>query len=175
MEKFQKFADNSELSILLTDSKIEPPGPQIVYANANLLKMSGYTFEELVGRTPRVFQGVNTDRQKLNEMRQCLISGTRFSGAVINYRKDGSEFLMSFTIEPIDLDGTKYFYAVQTDMTGGLLKALEEVKMLQTSLLAKLPEPNNVSNYRESLSGSNAEGETSCDNQGSCKLNALRR
>lgn len=158
MERFQNFADNSELSILLTDSKIDPPGPQIIYANANMLKMSGYTIEELLGRTPRIFQGVNTDRSVLARVRACLVDGTQFSGATVNYKKDGTEFLMSWTLEPIILDGIKYFYAIQTDMTGGLLKALDEVKILQTSLLAKLPEPNNVSNNRQSISGSDAEG-----------------
>lgn len=138
MEKFQEFAENSKLSILLTDAKIDPPGPKIVYANGNLLKMTGYSLEELIGKTPRIFQGTNTDRSILDKVRSCLVDGTPFSGTTVNYRKDGSQFLMSWTLEPIQLNGAKYFYAVQTDLTGGLLKALEEVKILQNSLLEKL-------------------------------------
>jgi PAS domain S-box-containing protein len=158
MEKFQEFADNSDLSILLTDSKIDPPGPKIVYANANLLKMTGYSLEELIGKTPRIFQGASTDRSVLDRVRACLVDGTPFSGATTNYKKDGTPFIMSWTLEPIVLDGEKYFYAIQTDLTGGLLRALEEVKILQINLLAKLPESNNVSNSRQSISGSDAEG-----------------
>ena len=158
MERFQKFAANSDLSILLTDSKIDPPGPKIVYANPNLLKMTGYSLEDLLGKTPRIFQGANTDRSVLDRVRACLVDGTPFSGATVNYKKDGSQFLMSWTLEPIVLDGAKYFYAIQTDLTGGLLRALDEVKILQTNLLAKLPESNNVSNSRQSISGSDAEG-----------------
>ena len=158
MERFQKFAENSDLSILLTDSKIDPPGPKIIYANTNLLKMTGYSLEELIGKTPRIFQGANTDRSVLDKVRACLIDGTPFSGATVNYKKDGSQFLMSWTLEPILLDGQKYFYAIQTDLTRGLLRALDEVKILQINLLAKLPESNNVSNSRQSISGSDAEG-----------------
>jgi PAS domain S-box-containing protein len=158
MEKFQNFADNSKLSILLTDSHIDPPGPKIVYANANLLRMTGYSLEELLGKTPRIFQGAKTDRVVLDRIRQCLIDGTVFAGATVNYRKDGSE----------------YFYAIQTDLTNGLLEALEEVKTLQLNLLAKLPEKNDVSNYRQSISGSDAEGAITGADQGCCEFNAQR-
>jgi PAS domain S-box-containing protein len=174
MEKFHNFADNSALSILLTDCHIDPPGPRIIYANANLLKMTGYSLDELLEKTSRIFQGAKTDRAVLDKIRQCLIDGTVFAGATVNYRKDGGEFLMSWTVEPIFLDGVKYFYAIQTDITNGLLKALEEVKTLQLNLLSKLPENQNVSNSRQSLSGSDAEGAFARADQSCCQFDALR-
>jgi len=155
MERFQSSADVSELSILLTDSHIDPPGPKIVYANPNCLRMTGYTLEELIGKTPRIFQGA--------------------VGTTINYRKDGSELLMSWTVETIFLDGIKHFYAIQTDLTNGLLKALNEVKDLQMNLLSKLPEKNNVSNSRQSISGSDVEGATTGADQGCCEFNVPPR
>jgi len=146
MVNFREFADNFELSILLTDSCIDLPGPKIIYANFNCLKMTGYSLEELTGKTPRIFQGEKTDRSVLSKIRQCLIDGTVFIGATVNYRKDGSEYLMNWIIKPIFLDGHKYFYAIQDDMTNGLLRSLAEVKFLQLNLLSKLPEKSNVPN-----------------------------
>ena len=144
LKRFQEFADKSDLSILLTDSKIDLPGPKIIYANDNLLKMTGYSLKELLGKTPRIFHGENTDRSVLDKVRACLIDGTPFSGVTTNYKKDGTPFLMSWTLESVVLDGVKYFYAIQSDLTEGLLRALEEVKALQINLLAKLSESHNV-------------------------------
>ena len=149
MDRFRKFAESSDLSIMLTDSKIDPPGPKIIYANKNLINVTGYFLEELLGKTPRILQGEYTDRAVLDKVRACLVDGVPFSGVTTNYKKDGTPFLMSWTLEPITLDGVKYFYAIQTDLAGGLLKALEEVKILQNSLLNKLPELSDDAKMRD--------------------------
>ena len=50
-------------AILVTEARsINEPGPRIVYANESFTRMTGYTAEELVGKTPRILQGPLTDR-----------------------------------------------------------------------------------------------------------------
>ena len=138
LETFAKLVENSQFSILVTDSQVDWPGPRIVYANKNFEKITGYKLEEVLGKTPRILQGEKTDRSMLDSVRACLSEGRQFSGWTCNYRKDGSPFVMSWTVEPIILDGAKHFLAVQTDVTNGVAKTLEEIKAIQLHALSQL-------------------------------------
>ena len=131
-------AENSSMAILLTDSHIELPGPHIKYLNKNFERMTGYSLEDLYDKTPRVLQGVKTSRKTLDELRKCLKEEREFKGAAINYKKDGSEFLMSWCVSACYLDGIKYFYAVQTDVKDGLLLVLDEIKRMQSHILTTI-------------------------------------
>ena len=82
--------------------------------------MTGYTAEEVIGETPRVLQGPKTDRAELDRLRRCLSRGEPFDGGeAINYRKNGSEFLLKWRIVPLrDAAGeVSYWMASQRDMT----------------------------------------------------------
>ncbi len=81
--------------------------------------MTGYTAEEIIGKTPRILQGPRTDKTVLSRLRQDLESGEVFEGEAINYRKDGNEFDLEWQIAPIrDAGGTiTHFLALQRDIT----------------------------------------------------------
>ena len=44
-------------SILITELTLEKPGPKIVYVNNGFTKMTGYSKEDAIGKTPRMLQG----------------------------------------------------------------------------------------------------------------------
>ncbi|MCB0482880.1 MAG: PAS domain S-box protein, partial [Flavobacteriales bacterium] len=68
--------------------------------------MTGYSEKEVVGKTPRILQGPNTDKEELGRIRTCLEQGVSYKGELINYRKNGEEFWTSLHISPIlDVDG----------------------------------------------------------------------
>lgn len=106
-------------SIIVTTPELDDPGPQIVYVNPGFTRMTGYTSEEVMGKTPQILQGPRTDRSVLNRLRQTLEAGEVFFGQAINYRKDGSEFWNEWHIESI-LDGQgvlTHYVAIQRDVT----------------------------------------------------------
>ncbi len=89
-------------AVLITTKELDPPGPEIVYANEGFTRMTGYTAEEVIGKTPRILQGPKTDRAELDRLRRCLSRGEPFfGGEAINYRKDGSEFVLEWYIVPL--------------------------------------------------------------------------
>ncbi|HET8866030.1 MAG TPA: PAS domain S-box protein [Gracilimonas sp.] len=88
-------------SILITDLDLENPGPKIVYVNDGFTRMTGYTREEVIGKTPRILQGEKTDRHVLDRLKERLIEGQAFFGHTVNYRKDGSEFINQWDIHPL--------------------------------------------------------------------------
>lgn len=88
-------------SILITTLELDKPGPTIVYVNDGFTRMTGYSREEVIGKTPRILQGPKTDRAVLDKLKQRLTDGQPFFGHTVNYRKDGSEFVNQWDIHPL--------------------------------------------------------------------------
>ncbi len=105
--------------VLITDANLEEPGPRIVYANPALSVMTGFTEDEIVGSTPRLFQGPKTDRAELSRMRSELAAGRDFYGVLVNYDRAGRAYDVELHIGPIR-DGRgqiTHFVAIERDIT----------------------------------------------------------
>lgn len=116
---FEDAIESAYDSVLITDAGLDPPGPRIVYANPAFYRMTQYTPDEVIGQSPRMFQGPSTDREKLRSIRASLERCESFEAQVVNYRKDGSTFVIEWRITPIhDDDGAiRYYIAIQRDVT----------------------------------------------------------
>lgn len=88
-------------AILITELNLEKPGPRIVYVNNGFCEMTGYSKEEVMGKTPRILQGPKTDREVLDRLKERLMNGQCFFGQAVNYRKDGSEFINQWDVHPL--------------------------------------------------------------------------
>lgn len=95
-------AENSFDSILITDNSKEG---NIIYANKAFRKLTGYEPSEVMGKTPRILQGTGTDAKVTDRLRDALKSGGRFEGKAINYKKDGTPFIMYWRVLPIKAGG----------------------------------------------------------------------
>lgn len=112
-------------AVLITDARLDLPGPTIVYANPAFCELSGYTAAELEGQTPRILHGPDTDRELLERLKNQLRAAETFRGETVNYRKDGTAFRMQWSIRPYPDDAEPaYFIAVQRDVTA--LRDLEQ-------------------------------------------------
>lgn len=112
-------------AVLVTDARLDMPGPVIVYANAAFCEMTGYALDEILGQTPRILQGPQTDRSLMQQLREQLQTRQAFFGETYNYRKDGTAFRMQWSIRPYPSSGApRYFIAVQRDVTA--LRDLEQ-------------------------------------------------
>ncbi|TVR83915.1 MAG: PAS domain-containing protein [Rhodospirillales bacterium] len=105
-------ADNSLTSVMVTQAAPDTP---IVYVNKAFTALTGYTPDDVMGKSPRMLQGPKTDEAVLARLREDLEAGRVFEGEAINYRKDCSEFLMHWRVFPVsDPEGTPiYFVALQ--------------------------------------------------------------
>jgi PAS domain S-box-containing protein len=121
----------SREAILITDGQLASPGPRIVFVNPAFTRMTGYTEDEVIGKTPRILQGPRTDKVVLSRQRQLLESGEMFEGEIINYRKDGTEFDLEWQTAPIrDAGGqVTHYLALQRDITA---RKRFEAKMFQS-------------------------------------------
>ena len=88
--RVSEFADDG---VLITEA--EPccrPGPRIVWCNEGVVRQSGYEREELIGESPRLFQGPDTDPETLSRIRAKLRTWQPVREQLLNYRKDGTRF-----------------------------------------------------------------------------------
>ncbi|MDZ7711927.1 MAG: PAS domain S-box protein [Rhodovibrio sp.] len=106
-------------SVLVTEAILSAPGPRILYVNPAFERMTGWSREDIVGCTPRVLQGPQTDRALMRDLKAALQRGESWNGEATNYRRDGTPFLMKWSISPVcDADGqVNRYIAIQEDVT----------------------------------------------------------
>jgi PAS domain S-box-containing protein len=106
-------------SVLITDADLQSPGPYILYVNPAFEQMTGWRKAEVIGKSPRILQGPNTEREIFRNLIVTLHRGETWSGRTVNYRKDGSEFYMQWSIVPIRNEAWEIYQylAVQKDVT----------------------------------------------------------
>ncbi|MEH1768611.1 MAG: PAS domain S-box protein [Nostoc sp.] len=126
----QSVVVNTNDGVVITEAQpIGKPGPHIIYVNEAFTRITGYSPEEVLGKTPRILQGAKTSRVELDKVWNALSHWESVTVQVINYRKDGSEFWNEFSIVPVaDQTGCyTHWIAVQRDITGR--KRLDEIRM----------------------------------------------
>jgi PAS domain S-box-containing protein len=88
-------------AVLIATADPNPPGPTIVYVNSAFTRLTGYSPEEVLGRTPHLLEGANTQRSLQDEL-QAMIQGEIISSwRALHYRKGGEEFLMEASLSPL--------------------------------------------------------------------------
>lgn len=112
----EALAENSFDSILVTDPSQDG---KIIYANRAFGRLTGYEPSEVVGQTPRLLQGQATDKEVLSRLSSAIQEQGTFEGKAINYRKDGTPFIMHWRVVPVMLGKeAKVWLAIQREGTG---------------------------------------------------------
>ncbi|SMD01800.1 PAS domain S-box protein [Pedobacter africanus] len=119
---------NTTDGVLITDAKVNP-GPDIVYVNDALVRMSGYSREELIGKSPNIFHGHNLIQEGLKKIETSIKNKEACNVELINYTKEGNAYDVSINICPVsDHTGTvTHWISIQRDITENrnYVKAIE--------------------------------------------------
>ncbi|MBD3841548.1 MAG: diguanylate cyclase [Campylobacterales bacterium] len=121
--------DSASSPLIIVEKELDLPGPRVVYANKAFETMTGYSFEEIKEKTPRVLQGKDSNRTISRDLRTKLQNGFEYSFETINYKKDGSAYNVIIKIFPIkDSNGNVTHYgSIQEDIT----EKIERIDYLQ--------------------------------------------
>ena len=92
----------SKDSIIITEPDFKNSEiPKIIYVNPAFSIMSGYHTDEIIGKTPNIFKGPNSDKEEykkliddLKKKQECLIE-------TISYKKNKEEYWVRFSMIPI--------------------------------------------------------------------------
>ena len=106
--------------VLITEvGPIDDPGPRIVFVNDAFERHTGYSREEVLGRTPRLLQGPLTQRDELTRIRKALEQSQPVRAELINYKKNGEVYWSELEIVPVDYlnRGLTHYVSVARDIT----------------------------------------------------------
>ncbi|HPN37348.1 MAG TPA: ABC transporter substrate binding protein [Melioribacteraceae bacterium] len=112
--KYSKAIEQSPISIVITDTE-----GSIEYVNPNFEKVTGYSFDEIKGKNPRVLKSGFTSKELYKELWETIKSGNDWKGELYNKRKNGEYFWEIAAISPIknDRGDITNFVAVKEDIT----------------------------------------------------------
>lgn len=86
----------SEEVIIVTDNNLS-----IVFVSQNITKMNGYTPDEVIGNSPRMFQGKKTSAVVSKQIAKAIQLQQPFEKKVINYKKNGQTYICMIKGFPI--------------------------------------------------------------------------
>lgn len=99
------------------------PGRPVIYVNPAFERMTGYSQEEILGRTCSMLQCEETDQGRVDDIREALNNGEEASVILRNKRKDGSLFWNELSISPVrdaNSGEVTHYVGVQNDVTSKL-------------------------------------------------------
>ncbi len=113
----------SSVSVVITDAE-----GTIEYVNPHFTEVTGYSFEEVVGKNPRILKSGNQKTDFYDELWNTLLSGNDWTGEFHNKKKDGALFWEKAVISPILNSSGEIiqFVAIKEDITERK-KLLEEL------------------------------------------------
>jgi PAS domain S-box-containing protein len=94
--------------------------------NRALEDMTGYSRQELIGQTPRLFKSGVHPPEFYREMWQTILSRNSWQGEVTNRRKDGTLIQVSMTISPIVDNHGRFTHFVGIERDTSDQKRLEQ-------------------------------------------------
>ena len=132
--------------VLITDAApFEGDDPRIIFVNDAFERRTGYISEEVLGKTPRILQGPNTQRAELDRVGAALRQWQPVRSELINYTKSGQEFWIEMDIVPIANSAGRHTHwvAIERDITQRKLaeKALSDSEQRYTALFETAPVP----------------------------------
>ena len=106
--------ENAGEAVIITDR-----GAVIEYVNPAFTEITGYTPEEIIGKTPAVLKSSAQDPSFYKELWDTITRGETWHGTLIDRRKDGSFYPALMSVAPIYNDSVEitHFVSLQQDMT----------------------------------------------------------
>lgn len=107
-------------AVIITENDTsETPIPKIIFANQAFSEMSGYKASEVIGKSPLIFKGKNSDESEFKKLVNAIKSEEETHVETISYRKNNEEYWVSFSMIPItNKEGqVSHWISIQRDIT----------------------------------------------------------
>jgi PAS domain S-box-containing protein len=114
LRKLSRAVEQAGESVMVTDTQ-----GIIEYVNPAFTKITGYSAKEVLGKNPRILKSGNQPVEYYKRLWRTISSGNIWKSAVVDRRKDGTQYPALLTISPILNDDGEitHYVGVQQDMT----------------------------------------------------------
>ncbi len=128
------FEQSSE-AILICDADVN-----IIKVNPQFSNITGYSFEEVQGKNPRLFQSGEHSREFYAQIWQTLESEGVWQGEFVDKRKNGEVFISNQVIKAVtDRDRVLYYISIINDITEKKHAEEKIYQLAHRDLITKLP------------------------------------
>lgn len=106
--------------VIITKAGSQPGDRQtIVYVNDAFVRITGYSQQDALGRSPGFLQGPRTDAATVEKVNRAIALPRPIRAEILNYARDGREYWVDMSIAPIvGSDGrATHFVATGRDIT----------------------------------------------------------
>jgi diguanylate cyclase (GGDEF)-like protein/PAS domain S-box-containing protein len=146
---FNQIVTHANDIIIVTEAgPLDLPGPRIVYVNEAFSRLTGYSSNDAIGKTPRLLQGRQTDQATKARIKAALAAQKPIRERILNYDKKGNPYWLDINLVPLrNSDGeVTHFVAIERDITENVVN---EQKLKKESLTDSLTGLNNRRGFNE--------------------------
>ncbi len=113
------FANANDVIIITEAVQNNHEAPRIVYVNHAFTTLTGYLPDEVIGKSPNIFQGEDTCQETRARVRQAIINNQPIRECILNYSKSGVPYWLDMNIFPLRnaIGEVTHFAAVERDVT----------------------------------------------------------
>jgi PAS domain S-box-containing protein len=114
LRKLSRAVEQSGSTIVITDTS-----GNIEYVNPKFTQITGYSYEEMIGKNPRILKSGLTPDEEYKQLWETISSGREWHGELLNKKKDGTLYWESVTISPVlnDRKEITHYVGVKEDIT----------------------------------------------------------
>lgn len=98
------------VSYCITDPHLEDN--PVIYVSEGFLKLTGYDFDDIVGKNCRFLQGPETAEEDRRRISDAIKNEKECSVNLLNYRKDGTSFVNEFFLTSLRSPDKKIEYYI---------------------------------------------------------------
>jgi PAS domain S-box-containing protein len=138
---------HSNDAVIITEAEpFDAHGPKILYVNKAFTDMTGYTPEEMIGKTPALLQGPKTNLKELEKLMQASKKREPCDISLINYKKTGEPFWVDISVFPVadDKGWVSHWMAIKRNITPQKIEQIQNV--LFTEISKVFNEEHNLKN-----------------------------
>lgn len=121
-------------SIIITEADSdEDQIPKVIYVNPAFSNMSGYESQEVIGKSPNLFNGPNSDSNELQKLLDAIKSKEECQIETISYTKNNEEYWISFSMIPVynEENQLSHWISIQRDISEEKKREKEKEQLIR--------------------------------------------
>lgn len=121
-------------SIIITEAESNDDKiPKTVYVNPAFSVMSGYSSNEIIGKSPNIFNGPNSDFQEYKKLIAAIKNKKECQIETISYTKNKDEYWVNFSMVPIYNSDNElsHWVSIQRDISEEKKQEVEKEQLIR--------------------------------------------
>jgi PAS domain S-box-containing protein len=134
LKQLETVITHTKDSIIITEPDLYDGNiPKIVYVNPAFSIMSGYDSNEIIGESPNVFKGPNSDSQEYEKLVNAIKNKEECQVETVSYTKNKDEYWVNFSMLPVyNSDGElSHWVSIQRDISEQKKQEVEKEQLIK--------------------------------------------